>query len=217
MARIWNTAMRGTPIPQVNLTPPRRRSARRIFREACRGKMVVWQMTCDLIAGSPRFRGERNGSGFENWRATWDWLMAGDRCLNLIEEKMAERDAYNADLRRQGIEPNNGVWSERFQAWMPKQPDGTPSTPEEADEQMKTLFGNQKKLTSAGLDATKLPTLTRRQILAINPRADAILGPPNPHPELEAQLCAVAVKWLRAAGELPEHLGGGEALVNVRS
>lgn len=173
MIDIWNAAVEGTPLGKVReLSAWRARMLRQLAQSPLRQSRKAWQAVCAYIAGSPFHRGERREDAYPT---KFDQVLRANWVLEILEEMQAKAEAYDAELKAQGIsKPADDVVWER-----PHRPPAEPK-----------------------LGADDLPVLTRKEILAIEPDLAKVMGPESPVPEVEARLCRQMVMILHASGAL---------------
>jgi hypothetical protein len=173
MIDIWNTAVEGTPLAKVReLSSWRARMLRQMAQSPLRQSRKAWQAVCAYIAGSPFHRGERREDAYPT---KFDQVLRANWVLEILEEMQAKAEAYDAELKAQGIsKPADDVVWER-----PRRPPAEPK-----------------------LGADDLPVLTRKEILAIEPDLAREMGPESSVPEVEARLCQQMVMILHASGAL---------------
>jgi hypothetical protein len=173
MVAIWNEAVRDTPLASVReVSPWRARMLRQLADSPLRQSVKAWRAVCAYIASSPFHRGERREDAYPT---RFDQVLRGNWVLEILEEMQAKAEAYDAELKAQGIgKPMDDVVWER--------PRRQPAEPK--------------------LDTDELPVMTRKEIIAIEPDLAREMGPEHPDPEVEARICQQMVTILRASGAL---------------
>lgn len=158
MRQAWNQAMddANAPIARVReISGARLRRLQVIAESPLRHRLSSWQAVCRFVANSAFHRGERNGQGHENWKATLDFVIRGDNTLRILEDLQQRWEDRQREIAAHGIYE---ATVEDFASVKPRRVEPLP---------------------------TNQPVLTRAEILAIDPGMATEFPPEqHPHEEM---------------------------------